>query len=82
MNSEGNEVLLNEGCELGISVRFGFQPSASTSSRSGAEVYEHRFVFRFGSVQTGINVFDPMNCHKTLLSQLIKQQPNWMQMGN
>lgn len=70
MNSNGNEVLLDERRDLRVAIRFGFQPSACASSRGGAEVNQDRFVFRLRLGQSGINVFDPMHCHERLLSQL------------
>jgi hypothetical protein len=69
VNSNGNEVLFDEGCQLGIRVRFGFQPSASASSWSCAEIHQHRFVLGPGDVQRCLNVFVPINCHTDLLSQ-------------
>jgi len=81
VNSDWDEVLFDKCCHLCITVRLGFQPSACPSGGSGAEVHQNRFVFRFGFAQPTINVFDPVNCHKTLLSQFLEMQWNLMPYG-
>ena len=67
VNSDWDEVLFDKRGQLCITVRLGFQPSACPSGGSGAEIDQNRLVLRFGFAQSAINVFDPMNCHETLL---------------
>jgi len=47
VHPDGYKFLINEGCELRVSVRFGFQPSACPSRWSGAKVNQHRLVLCF-----------------------------------
>jgi hypothetical protein len=59
VNGERNEFLVDEGCELRISVGFGFQPSAGASGRGRAEVDQQRFVLGFRLAQRSVNIFVP-----------------------
>jgi len=59
VDSDGHEFLIDEGCELRVSIRFGFQPSACASSGSGAKVDQQGFVLCFGLAQGSIYVFVP-----------------------
>jgi hypothetical protein len=67
VDSDGHEFLINEGCELRISIRFGFQPSACASRRSGAKVNQHGLVLCLGLAERSIYVFVPRNRHHYLL---------------
>jgi hypothetical protein len=64
VRGERNKVLVDEGGELRVSVRFGFQPNASASGGRGAEVEQHRFVFRFGASERTVEIFGPFNGHQ------------------
>jgi hypothetical protein len=59
----GYEFLIDEGCELRVSVRFGFQPSACPSRGCGAEIHQHRFVLCLGLAECSVYVFVPRNRH-------------------
>jgi hypothetical protein len=59
VDCDRNEFLIDERCELRVSVRFGFQPSACTSSWSGAKVNQHRLVLVFGLVERSVYVLVP-----------------------
>ena len=67
VDSDGHEFLVNEGCELRVSIRFGFQPGARYSRWSGAEVYQHGLVLCLGLVKRSVYVFAPRYCHHSLL---------------
>jgi hypothetical protein len=67
---DGYEFLINEGCKLRVSVRFGFQPSACYSSGGRAEVNQYRLVLRFGLAKRGVYIFIPRNGHHYLLKKL------------
>jgi hypothetical protein len=64
MNFDGYKLLVDERSELGISIRFGFQPSACSSSGRRAEVNQHRLMLCFGLTKSGINIFVPRNGHR------------------
>jgi hypothetical protein len=68
---DGDEFIVNERGELRVSVRFGFQPSACSSSGRRAEVNQHRFVLRFGLIECDVNVFGPRNSHQVLLRNIL-----------
>jgi hypothetical protein len=55
--------LVDEGCELRVSVRFGFQPSACPSRGSGAEIYQHGLMLCFRLAECSVNIFVPRNRH-------------------
>jgi len=60
---DGYELLIDEGCKLRVSVRFGFQPSACPSRWSGTEVNQHGLVLCFGLAERSIYLFVPQYCH-------------------
>jgi hypothetical protein len=66
-----NEILLDKRRELGISIRLGFQPSTSASSRSSAEINQNRFMFSLGFAQRCINVLIPIHSHTNLREAFI-----------
>jgi len=63
VHAKGHEFLVDERRELRVSVRFGFQPSACSSSRSGAKVNQHRLVLCLGLAERSVYVFVPRNRH-------------------
>jgi hypothetical protein len=63
VNTDRNKFLVDEGCELRVSVRFGFQPSACPSSWSSAEVNQHWLVLCFGLAECSVYIFVPRNRH-------------------
>jgi hypothetical protein len=67
---DGDEFLVNERGQLRVSIRFGFQPSACSSSGRRAEVNQHRLMLCFGLTKSGINIFVPRNSHQVLLRNL------------
>jgi hypothetical protein len=72
MDFDRYEFLINKGCELRVSIRFGFQPSACPSSRRGAEVNQHGLVLGFGLVERSVYIFVPRNRHHFLLNSKFK----------
>ena len=63
MSGEVYEVVVDERRGFVVVVRFGFQPSACASSRSGAEVDEQWFLVRFRFAECSVCVFEPVNFH-------------------
>jgi hypothetical protein len=59
VDPNGYEFLVNEGCKLRVSIRFGFQPSACPSSWSGAKVHKHGLVLRLSLAERSVYVFVP-----------------------
>jgi hypothetical protein len=59
VHSNWHEFLIDKGCKLRVSVRFGFQPSASASSWSGAEVNQHGLVLYLGLAKRSVYIFVP-----------------------
>lgn len=57
------KILVDEVCQLFIAIRFGFQPNACPSGRSGAEIKQHGFIPAFGLCQRSIGIFDPLHGH-------------------
>ena len=60
---ERDEVLVDERGGLVVVVRFGFQPSASASSGSSAEVDQQWLLACFSFGERGVGVFDPVYFH-------------------
>jgi hypothetical protein len=60
---DGNEFLIDKRCELRVSVRFGFQPSACPSSGCGAKVNQRGLVLCFGLAECSVYIFVPRYCH-------------------
>jgi hypothetical protein len=54
-----HEFLIDKRSELRVSIRFGFQPSACPSRRSGAEVHQHGLVLCLGLAERSVYVFVP-----------------------
>lgn len=82
MDGRGDETFLDELLELGIGVRFGFQPNATGSSRSGAEIEQHGTVLGFRLAERSVNILDPIDRHEFLLfkiCQLVLMQ--WKRAG-
>ena len=50
VRTEGHEMVVDELRDRSVAVRFGFQPNAAASGRSGAEIYKQRFSFIFGLI--------------------------------
>jgi hypothetical protein len=73
-----HKVLVDEGCELRVSVRFGFQPSACPSGWSGAEVNQHGLVLCLRLAERIVYVFVPRNRHHYLLKTAVTATANWM----
>lgn len=63
VDSDRYEFLIDKGCELRVSVRFGFQPGACPSRWSGAKVHKHRLVLCPGLAERSIYIFVPRNRH-------------------
>jgi hypothetical protein len=63
MSGEIYEVVVDEGRDFVVVVRFGFQPSACASSGSGAEVDEQWFLIRFRFAECSVCVFQPIYFH-------------------
>jgi hypothetical protein len=59
VDRNGYKSLIDEGCKLRVTVRFGFQPSACPSSRSGAEVNQYGLVLALSLVERSVYVFVP-----------------------
>jgi len=59
VNPNGYEFLVNKGCKLRVSIRFGFQPSACPSRRSGAKVHKYGLVLGLGLAKRSVYVFVP-----------------------
>jgi hypothetical protein len=57
------KIRVDEACDALIRVRLGFQPSASPSSRSRAEIEQDRPAGLLGLLQRGIDVLAPLNGH-------------------
>ena len=57
------EILIDEARDFIVIVGLGFQPNASASSGSRAEVNQQRFVVRFRLGERCINVFVPFYSH-------------------
>jgi hypothetical protein len=60
---DGHEVLVNEGSDFLVGVRFGLQPNASASSRGGAEINEQRFLRRLCFFECRVRIFVPLHSH-------------------
>ena len=58
---EWNEVTFDIGRQTGVVIRLGFEPCAGTSTGSGAEIDQQRFVLIFGVLQCRIGVGDPID---------------------
>jgi len=76
--ANGHEFLVDEGCELWISIRFGFQPSACPSGWSSAEVNQHGLVLSLRLAERSVYVFVPRNCHHYLLKTAVIATADWM----
>jgi hypothetical protein len=59
MDGNWDEVLVDKRTKLRVAIRFGFQPSACPSSRSGAKVHQHRLMLRLGLTQRALNILVP-----------------------
>jgi hypothetical protein len=59
VNSDGHKFLVDEGGELRVSIRFGFQPSACPSRWSGAKINQYRLVLCFGLIERSVYIFVP-----------------------
>jgi hypothetical protein len=59
-----NEILRDEGRDLGIGVDLGFQPSACPSHRSGGEVEERRLAGLARLTKRGVDVSIPVDVHQ------------------
>ena len=81
VNFDGNEFLIDEGCELRVSVRFGFQPSACPSRWSRAKVNQHGLVLCLGLAECSVYIFVPRYCHLYSPEIELPQLKNWMR-GN
>jgi hypothetical protein len=70
--------LIDEGCKLRVSVRFGFQPSTCPSRWSGAEVNQHGLVLCFCLAERNVYVFVPRYCHLCSPEIELPQSMHWM----
>jgi hypothetical protein len=62
------EILIDEGRDFIVGIRFGLQPNACSSSRSSAEVDQQGLLVSLCLSKCRINVFVPLNSHlQTLL---------------
>jgi len=68
MDGGGNETFFNELYQLGVSVRFGFQPSASASGGCCAEVEQDGLMLRLCVAECAVYILDPVDCHECLLA--------------
>jgi GrpB-like predicted nucleotidyltransferase (UPF0157 family) len=59
------KIRVDEACDAFIRVRLGFQPSASPSSRSRAEIEQDRPAGLLGLFECGIDVLAPLNWHSS-----------------
>ena len=59
MDSNGYEFLIDKGCKLRVSIRFGFQPSACPSRWGGTKVNQHGLVFCLSLAERSVDVFVP-----------------------
>ncbi len=62
-----DEVVIDKRGGLFVVVRFGLQPSACTSSRSGAEIDEYWLVLVFCLSKCAVSIFDPFDFHLVTL---------------
>ena len=60
---DGKEILIDKGRDFIVSIRFGFQPNAGTSSRSSAEVDQQGLLVSLCLSECRINVFVKLNSH-------------------
>lgn len=67
VNAEGDEILVDERRQTGVTVRLGFEPRARSSIRGGAEIDQQRFVLLFCLPQRLVGVFDPVHGHRLFL---------------
>ena len=67
MRLDREKTLVDEGCDVLVSVRLGFQPSTSPSFRSRAEVEQNRPAGFPRLPQSGIDIPAPLNCHSVIL---------------
>ena len=76
---DGDEILINERCGRIVRIGFGFQPNASASIRSRAEIDHQRFVMRLRLAQR-CNQEDPSQwegivaTHFTALQQMVGRE--------
>ena len=62
------EILIDEGRDFIVGIRFGLQPNARASSRSSAEVEQQGLLVSLCLSECSINVFVPLYSHfKSLL---------------
>ena len=64
---KGQKILVDEGRNLIVSVGLGFQPSASASSRGGAEINKQRLFRSFSFGQRRVGILFPFDCHIIIL---------------
>ena len=57
------EILIDEGRDFNIGIRFGLQPNARASSRSSAEVEQQGLLLSPCLSKCRINIFVPLNSH-------------------
>ena len=60
---KGQKILVDEGGNFPVSVGLGLQPSASASSRGGAEINKQRLFRRFRFGQSRVGILFPFDCH-------------------
>ena len=60
---KGQKILVDESRNFIISIGLGLQPSASASSRCGAEINQQGLLGGFGFGQSLVSIFLPFDSH-------------------
>jgi hypothetical protein len=64
---QGQKILVDEGRNFIVGIGLGLQPSASASSRGGAEINKQRLFRRFSLCERRIGILFPFDCHVLVL---------------
>jgi hypothetical protein len=74
MRLKGQKILVDEVGNFPVSIGLGLQPSASASSRGGAEINKQRLLRRFRFGQRRVGILFPFDCHiPVLLRNLLER---------
>ncbi|MBV8553204.1 MAG: hypothetical protein JOY54_18050 [Acidobacteriaceae bacterium] len=78
MGLDGEKFLVDEACDAFIRIRLGFQPNASPSSGSRAEINQDRPTDLWCVGERRINILAPVNQHVLMLFHLALERI-WLQ---